>query len=76
MHSGQVSTMVIMDEEANKGASMPDLTLPVQAVSTAVITLVQASASHTRSRHCVVKIAEIIQYTTIYYTSSVIKFKL
>ncbi|KAM7424905.1 hypothetical protein ABFA07_023599 [Porites harrisoni] len=37
----QVSTLVILHEEAEDGKAMPDLALPVQAVGTAVQNLVK-----------------------------------
>ena len=39
----QVSTLVILHEEAEDGKAMPDLALPVQAVGTAVQNLVKVS---------------------------------
>ena len=40
-HFLQVSELVILHEEAEDGNAMPDLTAPVQAVSSAVINLVK-----------------------------------
>lgn len=37
----QVSTLVILHEEAEDGKAMPDLAMPVQAVGTAVQNLVK-----------------------------------
>lgn len=39
----QVSTLVILHEEAEDGKAMPDLAMPVQAVGTAVQNLVKVS---------------------------------
>ena len=44
-HCDQVSTLVILHEEAEDGKAMPDLAMPVQAVGAAVQNLVKVSCT-------------------------------